>query len=604
MKYKIQCLSKNGSCELFDDGVTFTAKETAEQAFFTVNIAFAEWEDDCYIMMPACAYNGNKIKRVKRKYPPMYLPGEAGADCETLMCDVPALNPDGSGRIEVTSGDMAVPCVGILNRKKQQCFFIFTEQEVKGRNIGFSLERGSLEISYPANRGALYRHCKPYDTSGDCGISVNKGEKISSAYKIFTFPCIGIEEFYEKFFMLRKSVMSDKRADFLYTKELWNIMEQHFNTANFSGEYYAEMSKIWQCGWVGGGMSTYPLLKHGTELSKKRASGTLDYLVSHQAPSGFYYGYIKDGVILDDSFSTAGMENIHLIRKSADVLYFLFKNFTAAEPKKEWSLSAQKCADAFVKLFEEYSDFGQFVDIESGKMVVGGSSSAAIAPAALAKAFEFFGCEKYLETAKVSLERYLNIFKQTGITNGGPGEILGAPDSESAFGLLESCVILYETDKDKKWLEYAKTAAHYCSSWVVTYSYKFPEESEFDRLKINTVGSVFANVQNKHSAPGICTLSGDSLLKLYRYTGNIEYLELIKDIAYFIPQCVSTDERPIYSWDKTPQKLPEGYICERVNMSDWETQACVGGVFNGSCWCETSLILSFAELMTCNEMLP
>lgn len=33
---------------------------------------------------------------------------------------------------------------------------------------------------------------------------------------------------------------------------------------------------------------------------------------------------------------------------------------------------------------------------------------------------------------------------------------------------------------------------------------------------------------------------------------------------------------------------------ERVNTSDWDDN--VGGVFHGSCWCEVSLLLSFAEL--------
>ena len=114
---------------------------------------------------------------------------------------------------------------------------------------------------------------------------------------------------------------------------------------------------------------------------------------------------------------------------------------------------------------------------------------------------------------------------------------------------------------------------------------------------------MFANIQNKHASPGICTLSGDSILKLYRYTKKEAYLELIKDIAYFIPQCVATDARPIYSWSTVPEKLTEGFICERVNTSDWQTAQCVGGVFNHSCWPETSLILSFAELMTQEEML-
>lgn len=596
--------SKNGVCEVKDNRIIYTAGEKLDEVFFSLEITFPEWEEDCYVMMPACVYNGNRFKKVIRKYPPMYLPEEAGVDCEPLITDVPALNPDGSGMIQVTAGDMAVPCVGIFNRVKKQGFFIFTGQEIKGRNIGFTLERGRLNISYPANRTDLYRFCRPHDKTGDKGITVEKGEEIASEFRINTFQCGGIEEFYKKYFELRKSQMCSPRASFLYTKELWDIMEKHFNDDNFSGEYYGEISKVWQCGWVGGGMSNYPLLKYGNELSRERAVKTIDFLTKYQAASGFYHGIVRDGVVYDDSFSTSGMEHLHMTRKSADVLYFLFKNLSLIEAKPSYTESARRCADAFVELFRRYGTFGQFVDVETGEMKVGCSTSAAIASAALVKAWEFFGDKKYIETARRALKKYMEIFLKTGVTNGGPGEILSAPDSESAFGLLESCVVLYEADRNPDWLKYSETVAQYCSSWVVTYQYKFPEGCEFDRLKINTVGSVFANVQNKHSAPGLCTLSGDSLLKLYRYTGNREYLELIKDIAYFIPQCVSTKERPIMTWDNPPKALSPGYINERVNMSDWETEKCVGGVFYGSCWSETSLLLSFAELMTEDEMLP
>lgn len=603
MKYKIQQSSAAGFCQLENDKIIYVAENDCEETFFQIDISFLEWENDCYIMMPACVYNGNRFKRVERNYPPMYCAEETGVDCDPIMTNVPALNPDGSGVIEVTSGDMAVPCVGIYNRVKKQSFFIFTEQEIKGKNIGFTVEKEKIIISYPANRKSIYRMCRLEKCYDDTGIKVKKGEKICSSYRIFTASCNSMAEFYKQFFNLRKSVMSDTRADFLYTKELWDIMEKHFNEHCFSGEYYAEISKKWQCGWVGGGMSTYPLLKYGSELSKERASQTIDYMTDKQAPSGFYYGFVENGIIKDDSFGAEGMENIHLIRKSGDALYFLFKNFKAVKPKQKWIESAKKCSDAFVTLFKEYDTFGQFVNVLTGELVVGSSFAGAIVPAALVKAWEYYGEEQYLLTSRKALEYYMEVFLKTGVTNGGPGEILCAPDSESAFALLESCVVLYELDKNPKWLEYAKTIAHYASSWVVTYAYQFPEESEFSRLNINTVGSVFANVQNKHSAPGICTLSGDSLLKLYRYTGDTEYLELIKDIAYFIPQCVSTCKRPIYSWNNPPQKLPEGYICERVNMSDWETKKCVGGVFCGSCWPETSLILSFLELMVHEEML-
>ena len=170
--------------------------------------------------------------------------------------------------------------------------------------------------------------------------------------------------------------------------------------------------------------------------------------------------------------------------------------------------------------------------------------------------------------------------------------MLQCPDSESAFGLLESFSVLYETTQNPRWLRYAKECAEFCSSWVVSYNYRFPEKSEFGRHGMKSVSTVFANLQNKHSAPGICTFSGDSLLKLYRWTEDPLYRELIEDFACAIPQFLSTEEDPIYDWNTDPalrdgdpaliesHRLPEGTINERVNLSDWEGERCVGGVFN------------------------
>jgi hypothetical protein len=256
-----------------------------------------------------------------------------------------------------------------------------------------------------------------------------------------------------------------------------------------------------------------------------------------------------------------------------------------------------------VELYKKYQDFGQFINIETGEIIYGGTTSGASTISALVRAWYYFGDEKYIETARLAGEKYYNNFVARGFTYGGPGEALCAPDSESSYAMVESMVLLYEAEKEEKWLRYAKDSLHLLSSWVMPYSYIFPKGSEFSRLNINTVGSVFANVQNKHSAPGLCTASGDAIYKLYKYTGKKEYLDLLRDIAFFLPQCVSTEERPIFSWHKEPIRLLSGWMCERVNTSDWEDRERVGGVFDGSCWCETSILLSFSELIWNEEII-
>ncbi len=600
MKYSLNVSTNNGICYLNKDNLEFVADKAYSKVFFEMSVNFEKWEDDAYILMPACAYNGNRYKKINRYgYPPMYTLSEIGVNAETLMTDVPALNPDGSGKIEVTSGDMSVPCVGVFYRKAKKGFLIYTEQAVKDKNIGFSVEAGKIVISYPASRSKAYRFAKDYVCDVDKGIAVKSNETIISQFKIFNFDCDSCGQLFEKFFETRKSLLNDERAPFMYTQPLWDIMEKHFNEHNWSGKYYSEINKDWKCGWTGCGMSSYPLMKFGDEQSKDRAVSTLDFMTGHQADSGFYY-CVQQGKIFDDSFGNDGLQGLHLVRRSGDCLNFIYKHFEFVEPKQQWIDSAQKCANGFVKLYDTYGTFGQYVDIDSGQLIVGTSCAGAAVISGLVRSAMYFDEDKYLQIAKQAGEMYYQKYVSQGVTNGSIGDALCAPDSESIFAFVEGYVLLYEATKDDKWLMYAQEALYIASSWVVTYRYQFPEQSEFKRLGINTVGSIFANVQNKHSAPGICTSSGDYIYRLYKYTKNKKYLELLLDIVSFIPQCISTEERPIYATMEVKdgsEKLPSGYICERVNMSDWEGFSSVGNVFCGSCWCETSIILTYSELI-------
>jgi hypothetical protein len=576
-------------------------------------------DKDLYVFIPACCYAGNQFQVRPYEYPPKFTLEDAQVEMPVTITDVPRLEPDGSGKIEVTTGDAATPCVGVFSPAQKRGILVFTVQQIQGKNIGLAYEEGCIRLTWPAKRESIYRWPHMYhnpepweDLPGDIPC------------KVLDFPCDDLAEFYRVFFENRKVMELDcQRPQVLPFDEQFEIQKEKFNTMNWledPGFYMVGTDKsrfqVWQPGWTGGAMSGYALMKLGGEQEWEREMRTLSFLFSTQCESGFFHGIVDaEGKIYSDAFQQPGADHWHLIRKSADVLYFLFKHFALMQERnkeipEEFREGARKTADGFVRLWKTYGQFGQFVDVHTGEICVGGSTSAGIAPAGLAKAYAFFGDQKYLETAEESAEYYYQQHLRKGYTTGGPGEILQCVDSESGFGLLESFVVLYEVTGSKKWLTYAEECAHYCSSWVVSYNYQFPPESEFGRHHMKTVGSVFANLQNKHSAPGICTLSGDSLLKLWQWTQNPLYLELVKDIALTIGQYMSTNNDPIYDWDLLPEdrekgspdqlevhRLPQGFICERVNMSDWETDRCVGGVFHGSCWSETSNLLALAEVI-------
>lgn len=553
----------------------------------------------------------------------MFSREEARPNMPVTITDVPRLNQDGSGKIEVTTGDVSVPCIGLYLPKQNKGILLHTVQEICGVNIGLCYEKGKMMLRWPFYREQAYRwpHMRP---GTDEKRKFRKGETFEIPYRYEEFDCGSMEQFYRVFFERRKVMgMPDDRPAILPFEKQFEIQRDKFNYLNWYdvGGFYGHNTKnvdtevVWMPGWCGGCLSSYGLLKLGGKTEEARAISTLRHAYRTQRDCGF----------LPDAADAAGKEvyrgfggedstTLHLIRESGDVLYYTFKHFDVMRERgiaipADVEAGVKKLADAFVNLWDRYAQFGQFVDVDTGELVVDGSTAGAVAVAGLCRAYEYFHHARYLEVAKAAAQMYYDRDAAQGYTTGGPAEILQCPDHESCAGLLESLVVLYEITKEAHWLEKAKHLAHMTASWTVAYNYHFPAASEFGRLDMKTIGAVYANVQNKCATPGICTYSALSLYKLYQYTGDPMYKELFEEIVLTVSQYMSTDARPIYSWDvpkdasllnddsitATPERLLPGYICERVNLSDWESWRCVGGVFNGSCWCESTNLLILAE---------
>ena len=156
--------------------------------------------------------------------------------------------------------------------------------------------------------------------------------------------------------------------------------------------------------------------------------------------------------------------------------------------------------------------------------------------------------------------------------------------------MLESFVTLLEITGDAEWRQPARDLLRQCATWVVSYDYVFPPDSTLGKSHARSTGAVWANIQNKSACPGICTLSGDSLLRLWRASGDPLALELLTDIAHGLSQYLSREDR------RLGKPMHPGWMCERVNLSDWEGVLGVGGNLFGSCWAEISLMLTTIEI--------
>ncbi len=615
-KWRTTLAVKNSSDALraWDFSVAFKCLQGhLAKAAVAVELEFGNWSRENYVLLPAAVYNGNRFLSRKIPYSPkLYFVQDIGPDKPVIITDVPRLNlGDGVSRIQERSGSMSVPCIGFHNAERKRGFLLFTKQGNKLGDYGIGIEetrdrkRATISITSPVVRELHnYRICDNEFPSLDRPRDFRAGDEVKIEFRICEFAAPKLQDFFDKFSEARKQLFPPpvpKPA--LPFSACFELQEKKFNRDNFvpSHGYYSvgprqNFLQDWQIGWTGGMISTYPLLFAGDAKTRKNVIRNFDWLFPDGiAPSGFFWDAGRNGTEwIGGDIRKPHTGNWHLIRKSGDGVFFIIKQFLLMKKlgvavKPPWRKGLKRVCDALVKLWNENNQFGQFVHSLTGEICVGGSTSGAIVPAALVLASDYFGEPKFLAVAEAAAEKFYREFTVKGLSCGGPGDALQNPDSESWYALIESFVALYEATGKNIWLTRAAETSRQFSTWVVGYDFKFPMKSTFAKAGIRTTGSVYANTQNKHSAPGLCTFSGLGLLKIFRATGDNFHLEMLRDIAFGLPQYLPHPLKPL--GDAKP-----GWMCERVNLTDWEGPERIGETLKMTTWAETSLMLTAIEI--------
>lgn len=579
----------------------------AESSAVAVSLDFADWQRSGYLLMPAAAYNGNRFESRRIRYSPKLNDNrDMGPDCPIIISDVPRLSNTGApSRISERSGSLSYPFIGMYLDGEAVAVTFPYRNHFGDLGIDFDELRGSgssLSLSSPVVReNYKYEIADNMKASDDRPANFQPGDSVVFEFQVHRRPARDVNGLFDLFFDLRMSDSADDIRPLYPFTECFNTIERKFNRQNFvaSPGYYSvgmreNFLQDWQIGWTGGMITTYPLLFSGNEETLRNVAANFDWLFAGGiSPSGFFWDSGEGGdKWYGGDIRREQTANWHLVRKSGDALYYILKQFELMAQrdipvKESWARGTRGVADAFVNLFERYGQFGQFVDSRNGDIIVGGSTSGAIVPAALVLATRYFDDSRYIDVAHKSARKMYDQYIAKGISCGGPGDAMQNPDSESWYAVIESFMLLYEQTGEKEWLDYAEEAARQFATWVMAYNYDFPDDTLFGSLDMKTVGAVFANTQNKHGSPGICTHSGEALLRLYRATGDARYAALLSQISRSIGGYMSHADRPVAD-------MPEGWINERVSTTDWFEG--IGEINPGSTWAETAMLLTAVEL--------
>jgi hypothetical protein len=603
----------NEITDCFNISTEFTCKQGGvKDATVSIDFIFGNWKRENYMLLPAAAYNGNRYESRPQPYMPFFYNFEdLGKEPRIILSDVPRLNADdGLSRIQERSGSMSTPSIGFFDKEEKIGFWLFFGQKTDFGDYGITFEenrnrdKAFLSLTNPVVRELYqYNMTNTHFNSLDVPAEFHQGDVIKTEMKILFFRCDDLQELFSAFNEIRQTVkLPSKPIHKLPYSEAFSVLENKFNTQNYNekdGYYRVGMGENafqdWQIGWTGGMISTYPLLLRGNGQSRERVVKNFEWLFENGiSPAGLFWGIGENGNTFFGEFEKTKPlgKDIVLVRKQGDAIYYLIKQFMLMEKmgiilRDEWKQRLKGVIDTLVKIWRKNHQLGHYLNIHTNEIVVGGSTSGGIVPAALCLAGEYYQLAHYIVIAEEIGSYFFEDYVNKGITYGGVGDAMHNFDSESSYGLLESFALLYETTHKKQWLDYAEKMAHQFATWVINYDYEFPHDTLFGKLNMQTRGTVFANTQNKHLAPGICTHSGVALLRIFRATQNRFYINLLKDIVRAIPQYLSHPKRQIPG-------MKDGWMSERVNSTDWWEP--IGEIFCGSTWSETSCMLSYAEI--------
>lgn len=566
------------------------------------------YRDDWFIFIPSACYDGNRFHMVDvNTYPPRffrdYIPRDV-MDPEVVGKEVPSLY-NGFNR-QVTDG--SAPLIGIFMPEKKETFFLALEQGTILGNNGIELaitEERNLKIllSFPSCRRKAFCACQNLDTAP----ALSAGLDVSIAFQTRIMETEDIVAFYKAFAAIRG--VFPEQGPFRHYRSLSHaeeILLKMFEEVRFLKEYgfytKARGQKRLELGWVSG-QEYSAIFANGSETAKKQVMTQLEMIFTQgQLESGFFYQIAEvkeDDRIHWRIINFPLVAETCIVRFECEMLFFLTKLLQLLDEHKvsypdSWKTSLHKLAKALEKFYLTYGQFGNIMAPRTGDLILGGSGSGMLGPGAMAVAAKYFQEENFLAIARDSLKAYCKDLRKKGYTCGGPGDAMTTPDSESAFSLLESLVTMAELDEEnsENWIKEAVFCADYCASWVPAIAYKYPEGSTFARMGLDSRGSVQANLQNQHGAPAACINSSNAYFRLFRMTGEMRFLEILREIVHNCVQYISTENTPIIAKDGRP--LPVGDICEKVYFQDYGNAR--GEIFCGSGgWTEIAVLLTITE---------
>lgn len=189
--------------------------------------------------------------------------------------------------------------------------------------------------------------------------------------------------------------------------------------------------------------------------------------------------------------------------------------------------AAMDICDFAVRVQDEKGAFAKCWH-EDGRVAIREGTVGAFLVLPLIEGFKQSGKEIYKEAACRGLSCYLKELEEYGFTTAGALDIFSI-DKESSIPLLKGAIALYDLTGEEKWLEGAKAAAWYLSTWQYTHTCHFGPESILGQTGYDSFGGTLVSTVHEGIDPfALCYIP--ELYRLFQMTGEERWRERARGI--------------------------------------------------------------------------
>lgn len=238
--------------------------------------------------------------------------------------------------------------------------------------------------------------------------------------------------------------------------------------------------------------------------------------------------------------------------------------------KEKYFDAVKSLCDFFVENYSDSVGFGKAWSL-GGERVEDDGTVGAFVILPMCKMYSATGEKKYLEAAEKAMEHYCKRDLDNFACAAGALDTC-CVDKETSAPLIFAAIMLYEITDADKYLDYAKKAAYYFTSWMYHYSPYYEENCDIAKHKIEIKGFTAVSTQHHHvdCYAGIVV---PYLYKLARYTKDEKWKKRADLMFNAVQQAVGDGKEKVHGRVRPTGSQNEAYFQCRWGFGETESKS-------------------------------